>query len=86
MAKASKSQVSGHVGERAADPLHRAWVDAKTLGDAAYTFTSVVPFRAAWIRFSGSGAIRGRPSRLRDVRVRANLASLDPLAQSTVYG
>jgi hypothetical protein len=29
-------------GERAADPLHRAWIDAKTLGDAAYAFTSVL--------------------------------------------
>src|SRR5262249_13333619 len=32
----------GHVGERAADPLHRARINAKTLGDAAYTFTSAL--------------------------------------------
>ena len=29
-------------GERAADPLHRARINAKTLGDAAYTFTSAL--------------------------------------------
>src|SRR5215467_11009481 len=34
----------GHVGERAADPLHRARINAKTLGDAAYTFTSALTF------------------------------------------
>ncbi len=27
---------------RAADPLHRAWIDTKTLGDAAYAFTSAL--------------------------------------------
>ena len=32
----------GRDGERAADPLHRARINAKTLGDAAYTFTSAL--------------------------------------------
>ena len=30
----------GRVGERTADPLHSAGVNAKTLGNAAYTLTS----------------------------------------------
>jgi hypothetical protein len=30
----------GRDGERAADPLHRAGIDAKTLGDATHTFAS----------------------------------------------
>jgi hypothetical protein len=36
------SASQGRDGERAADPLHRAWIDSKTLGDAAYTFTSAL--------------------------------------------
>jgi hypothetical protein len=32
----------GHLGERAADPLHRARINAKALGDAAHTFTSAL--------------------------------------------
>jgi hypothetical protein len=31
-----------HADERAADPLHRARVNAKTLGDPTYTFTSAL--------------------------------------------
>jgi Aldehyde dehydrogenase family len=30
----------GHLGERAGDPLHRARINAKALGDAAHTLTS----------------------------------------------
>ena len=33
-------------GERAADPLYCAWINAKTRGDAAYTFTSAVSLSA----------------------------------------
>jgi hypothetical protein len=32
----------GRDGERATDPLHRARINAKTLGDAAHTFTSAL--------------------------------------------
>jgi len=32
----------GRVRERVADPLHRAWINAKTPGDATHTFTSAL--------------------------------------------
>src|SRR6516164_640721 len=34
----------GHGVERASDPLHRAWVNAKALGNATYAFTSPLTF------------------------------------------
>jgi hypothetical protein len=30
--------------ERAADPLHRAWIDAKTFGDLASAFAGLLAF------------------------------------------
>ena len=38
------STSSGHADERAGDPLHRAWVNAKTFGNPTDTFTSPLTF------------------------------------------
>jgi hypothetical protein len=47
----------GSIDERAGDPLHRAGIDAKALGNAMHTFTGTLVRRAYGMMFGALGRL-----------------------------